>query len=413
MHIVHIPRRFVTQAWGGTETVVLETNKRLVALGHHSTILCPNALAKTDQEIIDGVSVARVPYFYPYWGLGGEAKRQLDYTGGNLFSFAMLRTLQRLPELDLLHLHSGKRLGGIGRYVARQRNIPYVVSLHGGVHDVPPEEAQRLTAPTAGTVEWGKVLGWWVGSRRVLNDAAAILCVGYEESRQTQQRLPRVNVQHVPNGVDPVRFTHGSGQRFRCRYGIASEASVLLVMGRIDPQKNQLLPVQLLPMLRHQISDAHLVCVGPVTNESYACMLRKTVRETGLASHVTLIEGLRAGSQELVDAYHAANVLLLPSIHEPFGIVVLEAWAAGVPVIASCVGGLSALVCDGEDGVLCDPDDAQGFAQAIRDVLTDGTYGRRLALAGQRKAREQYSWDAVTARLIHIYEDAMGRFTCP
>ena len=84
MHIVHIPRRFVTQAWGGTETVVLETNKRLVALGHHSTILCPNALAKTDQEMIDGVSVVRVPYFYPYWRLGVEAKRQLKDVAGTI-----------------------------------------------------------------------------------------------------------------------------------------------------------------------------------------------------------------------------------------------------------------------------------------------------------------------------------------
>ena len=410
MHIVHIPRRFVTQAWGGTETVVLETNKRLLGRGHHSAILCPNALAETDQESIEGVSVIRVPYFYPYWGLCSEAKRQLDYTGGNLFSFTLLRTLQRWSQLDLIHLHSGKRLGGIGRYVAQQRNIPYVISLHGGVYDVPPEEVQRWTAPTAGTVEWGKVLGWWVGSRRVLDDAAAILCVGHEEYRQTQQRLPHVNVRHVPNGVDPARFANGNGCRFRARYGIAPAASVLLVMGRIDPQKNQLLPVQLLPMLRQQIPDVHLVCVGPVTNEPYACMLRKSLHASGLASHVTLIEGLPAGSQALVDAYHAADVLLLPSIHEPFGIVVLEAWAAGLPVIASRVGGLPALICDGEDGVLCDAHDSQVFAQAIRAVLVESTYGRRLGLAGQRKAQEQYSWDAVTEQVIRIYEDAMAGF---
>ena len=89
----------------------------------------------------------------------------------------------RPREAELIFVARG-RTGGIGRYVARRRGIPYVVTLHGGVFDVPAEEAQSLTDPTRGTLEWGKVLGWWVGSRRVLDDAAAILCVGLEEQRR-------------------------------------------------------------------------------------------------------------------------------------------------------------------------------------------------------------------------------------
>jgi len=199
MNIVQIPRRFVSSHWGGTETVILETCKRLLQRGHHTEIICPNALAHQDKaqqnkEVIGGVSISRVPYFYPYFGLSNESKQQLDRKGGNLFSFALMRALKKYPALDLIHLHTAKRPGGIGRYIAIKRKIPYVVSLHGGVFDVPDEEAETWTTPTEGTFEWGKILGWWVGSRRVLDDAAAILCVGEEEQRQTQQHFPNKRV---------------------------------------------------------------------------------------------------------------------------------------------------------------------------------------------------------------------------
>ena len=141
MRIVQVPRRFVRTDWGGTETVILETSKCLQAMGHHTEILCPRALSNTDREIIDGIPVARFNYFYPYWGLSASARLQLDKKGGNLFSFALLRELYRFPDLDLIHLHTGKRLGAIGRYVAAKRHLPYVVSLHGGVFDVPAGEA--------------------------------------------------------------------------------------------------------------------------------------------------------------------------------------------------------------------------------------------------------------------------------
>lgn len=168
MNIVQVPRRFVRSHWGGTETVILETSKRLLAKGHETKIICPNALAPSNAETVEGVEVIRTPYFYPYFGLSSQAKNLLDLKGGNLFSFALMKALKKERELDLIHLHTSKRTGGIARYVAMKRGIPYVVSLHGGLFDVPVEEAATWTEPTTNAYEWGKILGWWVGSRRVL-----------------------------------------------------------------------------------------------------------------------------------------------------------------------------------------------------------------------------------------------------
>lgn len=407
MNIVQVPRRFVRSHWGGTETVILETCKRLLRMGHKTSIICPNALASENQEVIEGVQVTRTPYFYPYLGLKPEARALLDRKGGNLFSFALMKALKTEPQLDLIHLHTAKRAGAIGRYVAGKRRIPYVVSLHGGVFDVPKEEAVTWTEPTRGTLEWGKLLGWWVGARRVLDDASAILCVGEEERVQTQRNYPGKKVVHLPNGVDPDRFSSGDGKAFRYIHGIPHDAFVILTMGRIDPQKNQLFVAKLLPALAGIHAKAHLLIIGHVTNEDYYQRILDYIRDRSLESRVTVIPGLEANSRSLADAYHAADVFLLPSIHEPFGIVILEAWAAGLPVIASRVGGIPSFVVPYQDGLLFEPNNNESILDAFRFLVKNPEDSRNLAVSGQKKARNEYSWDVITDRLVDIYEEAL------
>lgn len=408
MKIAMVPRRFVQSEWGGTETVVLQTARCLKALGHETVIVCPNALADTNNEVIGGVEVLRTGYFYPYLGLGGEARKMLDKKGGNMFSFSLIRALMGIPNVDLIHLHTLKRVGGIGRYVARRRDIPYVVSLHGGVHDVPQSEAESFTEPTRGALEWGKVLGWAVGSRRVLEDAAAIVCVGQEEQRRTQAAYPEKKVIFLPNGVDLDRFARGDGARFRAEHGIPGGVPMLLTVGRIDPQKNQRMLLEVTAGLAGKYPDLHLVLVGHVTNEEYRQALVREAQERGLAERVKLIPGLQADNPALVDAYHAADLFVLPSVHEPFGIVILEAWAAGLPVVASRVGGIPSFVDDGADGLLVEPGDAAGFAAAVDACLMNPERAASIAAAGRGKARAHYSWDAVTGQLLGLYREVLG-----
>ena len=407
MNVVQVPRRFVRSEWGGAETAVLETSKRLLRMGHPTEIVCPNALADCDAETIDGVRVTRVPYFYPYLGLSAQARRALDLKGGNMFSFALMRALKRMSGLDLIHLHTGKRIGGAARRVARKRRIPYVITLHGGVYDAPAEEAATWTEPTRGAFEWGKALGWWVGSRRALDDAAAIICVGERERDETRKRHPDKRVVFLPNGVDSARFGRGDGARFRERSGLSPDERVILTVGRIDPQKNQLLAVEALAALLERDAAWRLVLIGHVTNDAYRDRIKAAVAERGLEAHVTLIEGLDPAGDELVDAYHAADVFLLPSVHEPFGIVILEAWAAGRPVVASRVGGVPSFVSDGEDGALFAPGDARACVGALNAIARDPALAARMAEAGRRKAAGAFDWDRITERLVGIYEEAI------
>lgn len=412
MHTVQITRRFTDRAWGGTETVVLETSRRLRQRGVSAEILTTTALDPRRHSEIGGVPVHRFPYFYPWIGLGDDQKRRLDEIGGNLFSTSLGRALAR-RRLDLIHLHTGKRLGGIARTVARLRRVPYVVTLHGGLIDVPQAEVDRWTPSTQGgaegrrPLEWGKALGLLVGSRRVLEDAAAVLSVNLGELAELQRQLPNQRVEWMPNGVDTEAFARGRGEDFRRRYGIPADRRLLTVVGRIDPQKNQRLALDVLAELRRSAgSHWHLALVGPTTDAEYGQTLERKIRSNPeLRYAVTWVPGLASGSQDLVDAYHAADFVLVPSIHEPFGIVVLEAWAAGRPVLGHRVGGMEGLIQDGSDGLLIESLDPGWWVRELRQLDAAPHCARALGSSGRHRAAAQFDWSRITDRLMKLYQE--------
>ena len=405
LKVIQIPRRFVEDEWGGTETAILQTSRVLNARGNDSVIYTTTALCDRKHEIFSGVAVRRHNYLYPFWGLTSQDRHDMDRKGGNLMSFSMLWSLLRTRRPDILHAHTGKRLGGIVRTVARLRGLPYVISLHGGVVDVPGDEMQKMLAPLRGKFEWGRVLGALLGARRVLEDASAIICVGRNEQEAVSARYPGKRIEWIPNGVDSKRFATGNGQAFRGKYQIPQTSKLIVCVGRIDYQKNQLSLLPVLSRLAGQHKDVHLALIGPVTVESYRERLVQEVSRQGLDGRVTLIPGIPGSSPELVDAYHAADIFCLPSRHEPFGIVILEAWAAGLPVVASAVGGIPTFTRDGVDIIHADPEDPRSFSDAIGSLLLDPDMARRIAENGRLKAQKDYDWSQVTRRLEALYLD--------
>ena len=181
----------------------------------------------------------------------------------------------------------------------------------------------------------------------------------------------------------------------------------MLQVSRIDHQKNQLGTVELFERLIRRRGKGSLCFVGPVTGKKYYEKVVRQVAEAGLKDRVDFIS-FPPGSQELVDAYHAADLFLLPSLHEPFGIVILEAWAAGVPVVASAVGGIPSFTEDGEDILLFDPGDIENGLAHVETILDDPALGKRLARRGRHKAETQYDWDRITSQLLSLYEEVIA-----
>jgi glycosyltransferase involved in cell wall biosynthesis len=363
------------------------------------------ALSDQRRETIAGVAVRRFPYSYPFLGLSAEDRRDMDKKGGNLLSLSLLLGLLREPGVDVLHAHTGKRVGGVVRTAARRRGIPYVVTLHGGFFEVPKGEMDQMLAPIKNRPEWGRVFGALLGARRVLEDAAAVVCVGGDEYAAAKAKLPGQRVELVPNGVDCDAFAQGDAVGFRVAHGIAADRRIILCVSRIDYQKNQIGLVEALPAVALRVPEAHLVLIGPVTVAGYRDRLLARVEELGLTDRVTLIPGLRPDDPMLPGAYHAAEVFCLPSLHEPFGIVILEAWAAGRPVVAARVGGIPSFTCDGEDILHVAPDDVADLAEGLLRVLCDPGLAAHIAETGKAKARRDYAWSAIAARLVDLYRE--------
>lgn len=404
--IIHVPRRFVAHEWGGTETVILEISKQQKAAGLSPEIHTSLALSTERQEQISGVDVYRYPYCYPFFGLSTDEIASLDKKGGNLISLSLFFRLMVRPGVRLFHAHALKRLGGEVRTAARLRKKPLVVSVHGGVFDVPVAELQTMLKPIENKKEWGKAVGALFGSRRVLEDADQVVCVGQSELDRARGELKHDRLVYLPNGVDTKKFAGGDGAAFRQKHGIPASALLVLNISRIDAQKNQLLLIDAFAEILAKQGNAHLCLIGPVTQKEYADRIRQRVAELGIGDQVSLLPGLRNDNPELVDAYRACDVFVLPSMHEPFGIVVLEAWSAGKPVVASAVGGLQSLIRHGETGLhfpVGSPEAKGVLVEHLSRLVANPADRERLGRAGLQEVQRSYDWSVIGARLEEIY----------
>jgi len=388
--IAHVLRRLSFEAWGGTEQVVWNLAKAQRAAGHEVRLFATEALCGVREEEREGLQVHRFPRVYPWWPMPAQLAGELDRKGGNPFVPGLGRALREWGA-ETIHCHAMGRMAELCIRTAEKTGVPVVVSLHGGGAKVPAAEAESLRAPTRGRVPWGKAveiaLRW---NRRVPEDADGIVCVGADEAGYWEGKHP--HVLFLPNGVDCRTFSGGNRNRGAAR---------LLCVARIDRQKNQMALVEALP--RHP--GTTLRCVGPATQPDYLEELKARAGALGVADRVSFAGGLPPGSPELVAEYRNADVFVLASRHEPFGIAVLEAWASGLPVVAGHVGGMGAL-CDAhpEAALTFEPDRAGALDAALDRLLRTPSLRRDMGRAGP-KAAQDYDWKRLSAKLIAFYRE--------
>ena len=404
--IVHVPRRFTQSEWGGTESVILNICKEQKKQNFAPQIHTSAALDRPGAENWKDLDIFRYRYCYPFWGLNKDERHSLDLKGGNLVSFDLLWHLLRLKKVRLYHAHVIKRMGGTVLTAARMKKKPFVVTLHGNVFDVPKKEAANVVQAQQGHFEWGKPLGLLLRSRDVLTQADAVICVGYSEYEAAKKALGHSRVYHLPNGVDPQQFEGGNRQEARAQLSVQRDEMLLGCISRIDPQKDQETLIRAFAQFTKKNPKAKLIIAGPVTVPAYKEKLKELAQELSIDSQVKFLPALKPESVELKNMLSALDCFVLPSIHEPFGIVVLEAWSANLPVITSKAGGLSHLVSNNEDGLQFDSENVAELTQAMFQISENKNLREKLAKRGKFKVQEQYSWPKVCELLEEIYTKA-------
>ncbi len=397
MKTAHIVRRFTFSEWGGTESVVWHIAKQQKARGLTPEILCTAALDKAGTEVIDGITIRRFPYFYPYFPMPEKDRLALDKKGGNPFSPELMRHLKE-GNFDIFHIHAGGRIANYAIRLAKKLEVPTVMSLHGGSCAIPEQEMKLMLQPLKHKFSYGGIIDRLCGVRKAPeSQAGVLLALSNEEVEKLQARYPGKRVELFPNGILHRELPEAGD--FRRKYHIPEDKKVLLCISRIDYQKNQKILLELLK----KYDDTQLLLIGPVTAQWYLDEILNEAENSGIRSRLTIVPGLAPDSMELLQALKTAHCFILPSRHEPFGIAALEALDAQVPLIASAVGGLRDFLCDGENALLFE-DNNTGELLSAYDKLD---FLRQKLISGGNTTAKEYNWQTITARLIDIYRESL------
>ena len=299
------------------------------------------------------------------------------------FMARFARSLRR-ERPDLVHVHSSAHLGfwekALFAGMVRRRGLPCVFHLHGGdfdrfLLDLRPRRAQA--------------------ARRVLAGASACIvpCAAWRELVEGFAGAGRVHI--VPNAIRCDDFPPRTVPRHQGTVRI-------LFLGFVSARKGLdelLAAVQ--ELVRTGCTGFELDIVGGEEDRGRLAHYRQLYRDAGLAERARF-HGTRVGREKL-GFLQRADIFVLPSRNESFGIANLEAMASGLPVVSTRTGAIPEYLESGVHGLLVDPGDAQGLAAALRRLIADADLRARLGAAAQRRARD-YDWSVVAAAVEALYE---------
>jgi glycosyltransferase involved in cell wall biosynthesis len=211
--------------------------------------------------------------------------------------------------------------------------------------------------------------------------------------------VPQWKTSVVYNGVSPQRFDQPTDARAdKRRHDIGPLDPTILFCGRLSWQKGPDILVEAIPPILRRHPSSHFVFAGEGDMRD---ALESRVRQLGVA-HAVRFLGYRNGD-ELVRLYKLADVVCMPSRNEPFGIVVLEAWSAGKPVLASQNGGPAEYVRHGVNGLKIYPC-CESVVWGVDRMFSDLGRARRMGRNGRKTVQERFTWDTITEQMLAIYQ---------
>jgi glycosyltransferase involved in cell wall biosynthesis len=299
---------------------------------------------------------------------------------------------------DVVHTHLFSA-NLVGRLAARLGGLPVLTTYHDADYEPVVREGNPGLTPLK------QLTLRILDVATVVVSRARIVAVSEYVAASVRRRLlvPRARITVVPNAVDTEVFAPDAARRAAVRAALDLTASqpVVVCVGRMTPQKGQDVLLRAFSEVLRARPESRLVLVGDgAQRREY----EELAGRLGLGSAVRFL-GVRA---DVPDILKAADVLALPSRHEGFGLVLTEALACSLPVVATRTGPVPEIVRDGETGRLFPPGDAAALAGALDGLLGDAAGRRRMGEKARADAEARFSLPVMVARLQSLYEDAVS-----
>lgn len=331
---------------------------------------------------------------------GGRARYSSLEWRAPLLSFDFARIVTRdIRNYDVVHVHGLYRLPpAFAAWRARSAGIPYIIQPHGSL------DPYTYARSTAGSVRL-KRLYEGLFALPNLRAADAIHYTSDEERDRASFLGLRTPAFVVPMGLDWARYeTLPVSGGMRTTWELEGKPIVLFV-GRLHFAKGLDVLIPAFDAVRREVPDARLVIAGP-DNDGYGDEVRRWVRERGLEPVVRLCGPLDA--EAVLQAYTSADVFVMPSYAEGFGMAVLEAMACGRPVVISDQVNIHAPVAHAGAGLVT-RSDAGELAAALTGLLRDVARARAMGDAGRRLVQAHYTWPAIVELLSSEYAATIER----
>jgi len=361
--------------------------KAMAEKGHDinvATLAFPGSPAS---EEIDGVKVFRAsaeighPHFITWTLLF------------NHFLEKRIADIDANADFDVLHVHDWLTApAGIAlKHFAKK---PMVFTVHSTEYG-----RSGLHSPDSFAIDG---IEWWA-----TYDASKVIVTTEFMKREVcgHFHLPWDKVDVIPNAIDFTKFNiYVDRDSVRRRYGINPHEKLVLCVGRLVPQKGVEYLIQAIPRIAQRYPEAKFIIVGEGWLKGH---LEYLANQTGQRWKITFTGFIP--DMELVNLMKSADVLVIPSIYEPFGIVALEGMAAGVPVVVSQIGGLTEVVEHDRTGIFVYARSSDSIAWGVDRVLSDWGHATWLTQNAKEKVQSTYSWEAVAMKTIEVFEKIARR----
>jgi glycogen synthase len=373
---------------GGLARHVRKLAETLVPLGVEVHVLTRGYEESPAEEEVAGVTIHRVREPERPRALG-EFVTWVEHMNADMLAAGV--ELGDRFDFDVVHGHDWL-VAVAGDHLARRFRAPFVTTIHA--------------------TEYGRHQGWieqhpqshihgverWMANRA----ERVVTCSAYMREHVADiYGLEEGRIDVVPNGIDPSELVAVDDlDRLRARFAAPDERLVLLV-GRLVYEKGFQLALEALPRLIERVGDVRFLVAGSGTHEAE---LRKQAHELGLDPHGTFLGWI--GDDALHSLYRIADLTVVPSIYEPFGLVALEAMASGCPCLVADTGGLREVVPNEDVGLRFRSRDPASLAAMAERILTDAVLRDRLVAEASEHVLG-FDWGDVARQVARVYAEAV------